>query len=266
MELLLLIFSGIVLIGCLVMLIAIWRVAQKPKQQGGAGAVQTRERFISIISHQLRTPLAIVRGYLESLENGDVGNVTDKQKEYLGEARGITKNMIDMVNMYLEVMTKDQSQVKPDLTKFDVCAIIESLVHRFSMYGSATNVEVIAHVPKKPILITSDERLLRGVFENIISNAIKYTEKAGTVTISLIENQKTLSFTCEDTGIGIPEQEQKQLFSRFFRASNIVHRSIAGSGLGLFVSREHMRALGGDITFNSREGKGTTMIVSFPKK
>ena len=263
MQLLLLIFSGIVLIGCLVMLVAIWWVSQKPKKSI-TESLETRERFISIISHQLRTPLAIVRGYLESLANGDVGKLSGKQAEYVGEAQDMTKNMIDMVNMYLDVMTKDQSKVRPQITRFDVVALITSLAKRFSLYGRATNVEVISRLPKTPCVIHSDERLLRGVFENILSNAIKYMEKSGTVTISLTLSGKLITVTCEDTGIGIPEREQKELFTRFFRASNIVHRSIAGSGLGLFVSREHMRALGGDMSFTSQLGKGTTMIVTIP--
>ncbi|MFA5030288.1 MAG: HAMP domain-containing sensor histidine kinase [Patescibacteria group bacterium] len=225
---------------------------------------ERREQFISIISHQLRTPLSIVRGYLEALEDEDMGKFTGGQKEYLAGARQINANMIDLVNRYLDVLSKDSASIKVHTEKFSLSEFLQDIAKNFSSYAKATNVEFALHLPKKDTQITSDPQLLRNAINNIIQNSIKYTIGSGTITLTVHAGDINVSISISDTGIGIPKNQHDQVFTKFFRGKNIIHRSIAGSGLGLYIAREYITALHGKIGFTSEEGRGTEVTITLP--
>lgn len=238
---------------------------KKTKPLSGKKEEERREQFISIISHQLRTPLSIVRGYLEALEDEDMGKLTGGQKEYLSEARQINTDMIDLVNRYLDVLSKDSESIEVHQENISLTAFLQDIAKHFSSYAKATNIEFALRLPKKDVHVSSDPQLLRNALNNIIQNAMKYTIGSGTITLSFSTTENETRITVSDTGIGIPQEQHDQVFTKFFRGKNIIHRSIAGSGLGLYVAREYIAALHGKIGFTSEEGKGTDVTITLPQ-
>lgn len=141
---------------------------------------------------------------------------------------------------------------------------LETIIKHHEIYAKASNIEFRSRLPKEKITVNTDEKMLKQVVDNIIANAIKYTVQSGTVSINVENKDKQCIIGISDTGIGIPKDQHAEVFTKFFRAKNILHRSIAGSGLGLFIAKEYITALGGDIWFTSEEGKGTTVFISVP--
>jgi len=227
---------------------------------------ERREQFISIISHQLRTPLSILRGYLEALQNEDMGKLSEGQKEYLTEAGQINANMIDLVNRYMDILSQKTKDIKARPKPVALAGFLKSIAKQLAHYAKATNSEFALDLPKKEITIQTDEQLLRNALTNIIQNSIKYTLGSGTITLRLNSEGSHVHITVSDAGIGIPKDQQDQVFTKFFRGKNIIHRSIAGSGLGLYITQQYVAALKGDITFTSKEGKGTDVTIALPIK
>lgn len=233
------------------------------KKQSG-NEEERREQFISIISHQLRTPLSIVRGYLEALDSQELGQLNDQQKEYISEAAHINADMISLVNKYVETLNTNAKRLSPNIKKINVSETLRNMARHFQSYATASNIEMKVDVPKKDIQIDTDAQMLNSILETLIQNSLKYTIAAGTITLTGRDETDVVTITVQDTGVGIPRDQHSEVFKKFFRGKNVIHRSIAGSGLGLFVAKEYIDALGGTITFNSTEGKGTTMTLSFP--
>lgn len=227
---------------------------------------ERREQFINIISHQLRTPLSIVRGYLEALESDDLGKLTDQQKEYVSEAGHINADMIDLVNRYVEAINTKAEKISLKKTAVNLNELLEVTVKHFHAYATAQNVEITCKTPKKAIILTTDKHLIISVIDTLMQNAMKYSVGSGTITLTLSEEEKGILITVDDEGVGIPTDQHDQIFKKFFRGKNIIHRSIAGNGLGLFVAKEYTEALGGTIDFTSQEGKGTSMRIHLPQK
>lgn len=236
-----------------------------PRDSQSKKEEERREQFISIISHQLRTPLSIVRGYLEALGDGDMGKLTDGQKEYVSEASKINGDMIELVNRYLDVLSTDSKTIKVNPETVSLSEFLKEVAKHFSSYAKATNVEIELDLPKQDVRATTDRQLLRNALNNIIQNSMKYTIGSGTITLRLVQTEKDVSITVSDNGIGIPKDQHAQIFTKFFRGRNIIHRSIAGSGLGLYIAREYITALRGDIAVTSEEGKGTDVRITLPR-
>jgi len=226
---------------------------------------QRRSDFISIVSHQLRTPLSIIKGYLEAVTGGDQGSLNDGQEEYLNDALRINKDTIKLVNDYLDAVQLDFGNipVKPEAT--DLAAMAKEVVARLRILAKAYNCELKFLEPAGQLpLVTADPIKIKQVIENIIANAIKYTSGRGSAKVSLKTEGNNVIFKCKDTGVGIPAEQQAELFTRFFRAQNILHKDTKGSGLGLFFAKMIIESLGGKIWAQSVEGKGTTVSFRLP--
>lgn len=226
---------------------------------------EQRTEFISIVSHQLRTPLSIVRGYLEALLSEDQGKLTPPQAEYLSDALRINSNMIDLINDYLNAAQLEDNTITVHAKAADFGELIDEVVQSMIPFAKASNCELRYDKPKEKFPKAKIDTIkLTQVIENIISNAIKYTGKGGTITTSLRNDENYITFVCKDTGLGIPKDQQPEIFTRFFRGRNVLGRDTQGSGLGLHTSKAVVTASRGKIWFESEEGKGTTMFVSVP--
>lgn len=226
---------------------------------------ERRQELVSVISHQLRTPLSITRGYLEALKSGDKGPLTHDQQEYLDEAFQITKNTIDLVNRFLDVLLVDKTMVQPQLSMVSLNELMKKTIKHFSILTSANNIDIESELPKKEIIIQTDASLLMSILDNIISNAIKYSLASGFITLKVVDQGTHVDISCTDTGVGIPDDQQKLVFQPFFRGRNIMHQSIAGSGLGLFIAKQFASLLHGSLSIATKEGKGTTVLIQLPK-
>lgn len=225
-----------------------------------------RSSFISIISHQLRTPLSVVKGYLESLAEGDVGKLEPAQQDYIDDALKINRETIKMANDYLDAIRLDAKEIDVKPTEVDIVKVSKEAVEKLAILARAYNCDLIFQPPAEYIpSVSADEIKIKQVIENIIANALKYTSGKGSATISFEQNEKFVNFICKDTGIGIPTDQRDELFTKFFRARNVIHKDTKGSGLGLYFAKSIIEALGGELDVESEENKGTKVSFKLPK-
>ncbi|MFH1207733.1 MAG: HAMP domain-containing sensor histidine kinase [Patescibacteria group bacterium] len=224
-----------------------------------------RSGFVSIISHQLRTPLSIIKGYIEALVTGDQGQLNDGQKEYLNDALAISQDSVNLVNDYLDAVKMDIEQMTLKKERVDFIQLVKIELNKLRPLALASNCEITFTPPAEQILNAPvDVIKIRQVIENILANAVKYSRGRGQASVSLEKKGGQAVFSCRDTGLGIPKDQQVELFTKFFRAKNIVHRNTKGSGLGLYLSKIIVEAHGGHIMVASQEGQGTTVQFTLP--
>jgi PAS domain S-box-containing protein len=255
--------------------LAVWPLIQGDNLFGALAVFQdmTEERhidylkseFISLASHQLRTPMATIRWYLELLgEQND--NLTAEQKEFLTETERAARRMISLLGALLSAAKMEGADVTPSIEQFDVRPILEEAVQEGTERGHQTNVRVVGQLPKDPITITSDATLLRVVAQNFVSNAVKYSRPNSTVTLKLevLPDGKRIDISVTDQGVGIPQKDQARIFEKFFRAQNVRQMDTDGNGLGLHITKSIIERLGGEIRFESTENIGTTFHAIVP--
>lgn len=224
-----------------------------------------RSGFISIVSHQLRTPLSVIKGYLEAVTGGDRGPLNDDQKEYLDDALKINKDTIRLVNDYLGAVQLDTEKISVNPKSTDLVAITKEIVARLQILAKAYNCELEFLEPDTELPpVVADPIKIQQVIENIVANAVKYISSHGSAKVTLKKKNNAVIFECRDTGVGIPADQQSQLFTKFFRAKNILQKDTKGSGLGLYFAKMIVEALGGKIWIRSIEGKGTTVSFKLP--
>ncbi len=225
---------------------------------------KAKTEFVSLASHQLRTPLSTMNWYIEMLLDKDVGPLTVAQKLYLEEIYKGSKRMIELVRSLLNVSRLELGTfvVKPE--KIDVRKIgdevIEELAHKISLKG----LDFVKKYDKKIPKISLDPKLTKIIIQNLISNAVKYTPRKGKVIFSLKTDKKDLIIKVKDNGIGIPANEQKKIFNKLFRASNTNAEETEGTGLGLYIIKKILDTCDGEISFTSKLNKGSTFIVKIP--
>jgi len=224
-----------------------------------------KSEFVSVASHQLRTPLTSIKWFLEMMLDGDAGKVNDEQKELLEQVSESTERMIGLVNTLLNISRIESGRVKVDPKPTDLNKMIDVILHEQLPIAIEKKVEVKVEKPELPT-INIDEKLVSEVFANLISNAIKYTPAKGKVTLKAKIGEEFIEFTIVDTGMGIPEKDKEKMFHKFFRAENAVLRETEGNGMGLYVCRSIVELSGGKIWYDSVENKGTTFYFTLPLK
>jgi len=237
---------------------------------------RAKSEFVSLASHQLRTPLSAIGWYTEMLLAGDAGVLTDEQKKYLKEVYTGNQRMVDLVNALLNVSRLELGTFIIEPKSTDVTAMLKSVMGEMSALVTEKKITITeSYAPDIPPFL-ADEKLLRMVFQNLISNAVKYTPSGGTVALTLgvykgggmfssrqlLED--TLAFSVRDSGIGIPQYQQAKIFTKLFRADNAKESETEGTGLGLYIIKSIVDHSGGRIWFNSEEGKWTSFYVTFP--
>ncbi len=241
---------------------------RKSRQQAQEEIKKMEERrsgFVSIISHQLRTPLSIIKGYIEALATGDQGQLNEGQREYLNDALAISQDSVNLVNDYLEAVKMDIEQMTLKKESVDLVQLVRSELDKLRPLALASNCEIEFNPRAGETLgVSVDVIKIKQVIENILTNAIKYSQGRGHATISLEKKGGQVIFSCHDTGLGIPKDQQAELFTKFFRAKNIVHRNTKGSGLGLYLTKIIVEAHGGHIMVASQENQGTTVQFTLP--
>lgn len=219
---------------------------------------------ISIVSHQFKTPLSAIKGYLEVLLNQDLGKINLKQKEYLEDAMENTIRMIELVKDLLDVSQIEQGKLDFKIQPSSLEKITKRVIKDFSSFFKAKNCEVSFKALNKIPLINIDPLKIEQVIYNLVSNAIRYSGTKGRVEIALEKKQGNIHFYCEDNGIGIPEEDKKKIFTKFYRSERAITFSTGGSGLGLFISRAIIQKSKGRIWFKSKENEGSTFCFSLP--
>lgn len=225
---------------------------------------KAKTEFVSLASHQLRTPISAINWYTEMLIDQDVGKLNKKQKDYLEEIYHSSKRMSVLVGALLNVSRIEMGTFAIEPKPNDIVKISKSVIKEVSHDAKKRNQKISESYDKDMGLIDLDENLVRIVIQNLITNSIKYTANGGKINISIHKNNNELLITVEDNGYGIPESQKDRIFEKFFRADNIREVETDGTGLGLYMVKQIVEKSGGKIWFESQEGKGTSFYVSIP--
>jgi len=226
---------------------------------------EAKDEFISMASHQLRTPLTSIKGYLSMLIEGDMGTISKEQKQVLNEAFMSSERMVRLIADFLNVSRLQTGKFVIEKHPVDLALLVQHEVNSLKPNAAAREQKFIYRAPKNIPLMELDESKIQQVVMNFADNAIYYSKDAGTITISLKKTKNGyVEFTVKDQGIGVPEKERTQLFNKFFRATNARRARPDGTGVGLFLAKKVIDEHGGEIIFESKEGKGSTFGFRLP--
>lgn len=222
-----------------------------------------RREFVANVSHELRTPLTSMRSYLEALQDGALHDPAIAPK-FLQVAQTETERMIRLVNDLLQLSKMDRKDYKLLIEKVDIAKFLQKIVDRFEMVSNHESLYFKREIPNKTLFVNIDRDKMIQVFDNILSNAIKYSPEGGTITISLRKKKKQLIISFSDQGVGIPQENLSQIFNRFYRVDKARSRKLGGTGLGLAIAKEIIVAHGGKISVESEWDVGTTFTIILP--
>lgn len=228
-----------------------------------------KTEFVFLAAHQLRTPLSAIKWALKMLLDGDLGKITDEQRDFIERTYQSNERMISLINELLNVTRIEEGRYlfKPTLKSIE--NLIQFVVNTYKEEMERKNLELDFKKPEKKLpRVVVDVEKIRLVIGNLLDNAVRYTPPGGRVTISLrcIEKEKEIEFSIKDTGVGVPMNQQERVFTKFFRGVNVIRMETEGNGLGLFIAKNIIEAHGGKIWFESEEGKGTTFYFTLPLK
>jgi len=226
-----------------------------------------KNEFISVASHQLRTPLSAMRWQAELLLAKMSDGLNEKQKEKIANIDMLSLRMTRLVNDLLDVAKIDQGRLNITIQETNIIECLEGILNEIiTPLANEKEIKIIFEKKNDLPLAMADCDKMKLVFENLLSNAVKYTLNEGKVEISYRKEDDFAIFEIKDNGVGIPLSQQDQVFGKFFRSSNIVRYQTEGTGLGLYIAKNIIEQMGGKIWFESEENVGTTFSFTVPLK
>ncbi|MFJ2550837.1 ATP-binding protein [Microbacterium sp. NPDC087591] len=223
-----------------------------------------KDEFVGMISHELRTPLSAIIGFLDLLQNDPGQPLTDDQQEFVGIIERNAQRLLNLVGDLLFSAQVESGRFPLDRTDADLAELVRSAVVSAGPHAQREGITLTADVPDAPVRALVDPGRIGQAIDNLLSNAIKFTSAGGSVTARLILVDGGVQISVRDTGVGIPEDEQGMLFTRFFRASTATQNAVPGVGLGLTITRAIVIAHGGVMDVESEEGVGTEFRFTLP--
>ncbi|OGV91906.1 hypothetical protein A2783_02135 [Microgenomates group bacterium RIFCSPHIGHO2_01_FULL_45_11] len=222
-----------------------------------------KDEFVFIATHELKNPVTAMRGYLSMIGEGSFGKVPDKLKEAVDQLNISNLQLVNLVNDLLQIARSEAKTLTISAKEFDLCPLIEQLVESLKPLAQQKKLDLTHDCVNTELKVMADPDRVKEVVNNLVSNAIKYSEK-GTIRVShIIQNGLAVTHVA-DQGVGISEDDQKKIFTRFFRAEEEVARGTPGTGLGLFIVKQLVEKMKGKIWFTSQLGKGSTFSFSLP--
>lgn len=221
-------------------------------------AAHRREEMVQDVAHDLRTPLTSIKGASQNLLDDMAGPLSDSAREYVEIVRDQSEHLIGIVNWLVDAMRVSLDPVELKTTPVEIDQLAKRVVRGLRPIAEEQGIEVSVETEPAGALVDPDKLLL--VLENLVGNALKFTESGGHVSVSVKPVEKTVEISVTDTGVGMSPAELEHVFDRYYRSSH--QRS--GSGLGLSISRELVRLHGGDISVSSEKGKGSAFVVMLP--
>lgn len=223
-----------------------------------------KSEFVSIASHQLKSPLTVIQGYASMLSDGSFGKIPEKAREAATRITQSGHSMVDVVEDFLDITRIEQGRMHYDLVRTEIGDIMRGVLDEMQQTFRDAGLALHSSLPASPVFVMGDAGKLRQVIVNLLDNAIKYT-KGGVVDVGLAIAGEQAVISVRDTGIGIPKEFIPELFGKFSRAENGVKMHANGAGIGLFIVKEIVKAHGGRIWAESEgEGKGSTFFVELP--
>ena len=236
----------------------------KNKKHWGNGSsltLQLKKELISIATHELRTPITGLKGYLDMILAGDTGGVNPATKELLDEMVAINQRLADLVDDLLNVSRIEDGRIEVKPVKMNLNDTITDVVKEMKVQSDQKHLQLIFK-PEEEVEVFADPDRLRQVLVNLIGNSIKYT-KAGSVEV-FIKKGKTVEIHVKDTGIGMSEEQMSRLFEKFYRIKTEATRSITGTGLGLWITKKIVEMMNGTIKVNSVLDSGSDFEFTLP--
>lgn len=225
---------------------------------------EAKDEFISMASHQLRTPLTSVKGYIDMVLEGDAGKINAQQRKLLTEAFESSERMVHLINDFLNVSRLQTGKFMIEKRSIDLAHVVEQEVDALKVTAVTHNLRLNYSKPARFPMLSIDENKIRQVIMNFIDNAIYYSRPSTTIIVKLHIEDGDAIFEVMDTGIGVPKDAQAHLFTKFFRAVNARKQRPDGTGVGLFLAKKVVTAHHGQVIFRSVEGKGSTFGFRLP--
>lgn len=225
---------------------------------------RAKTEFVSLASHQLRTPLSSINWYSEMLLAGDGGRLNEEQASFVKEIYTGNQRMVELVNSLLNVSRLELGTFAVEPVPTNVIKIAQEVLSELKPGISSKKLKLVFDYDKNIPIISADPKLIRIVFQNLLSNSVKYTPDKGSVKLLLTQDKKNLLVRVADSGYGIPKDQQDKIFSKLFRADNVREKDTEGTGLGLYIIKSIVDHAGGKISFESEEDKGTSFFLSLP--
>lgn len=230
-----------------------------------AEASRMKTEFVAIVSHQLRSPLSVFRWTIDVLkENVKESNDPAIIGQFLRTLTDASDNMIQIVNNLLDSSRIDQGRFRLERQRLSLNHMTERAVDFYRRYADTSHITITFNADPALPDIEGDKERLAMVIQNLLDNAVHYTESPGNVTITTAFEPRVVRWTIADTGIGIPKTEQHRIFQKFYRAESARKFQTRGSGIGLFIARSVITASGGSMGFRSTPGKGSTFWFTLP--
>ena len=227
--------------------------------------VERDKEFIAVTSHQLNTPLSIIRGYSSLLISGKAGKITEKQKEYLDQIHNSTEKMVSLTNNLLSISRIEQGKIKLNLQEVNLSDLFDEIARNQSGIAEEKGVELSFSQIEKNLIITADPEKLASAINNFIDNAIKYAPK-GKVSVEVLDKKLSVDIMIKDNGIGIPDTALEKIGEKFYRTQEAINIDNKGTGLGVYISRTIIEKHQGTLNIISKPNHGTEILINLPKK
>jgi len=230
-------------------------------------AEEMKTRFVTLAAHQLRTPSSAVKWSMRTLLDGDLGKLTEKQKEMIEKTYQANEKMISLIDDLLNAAKIEEGRYLSNITLSSIEEVIQSVIDNYQDEIKKRRLKFRFIKPEREIPKTMlDVEKIKIAVGNIIDNAVRYTFPGNRISVSIQRDEKKIEIQVQDNGIGIPKHQQKKVFTTFYRGSNAIKMETEGTGLGLFIAKNIIEAHGGKIWFESEQGKGTTFYFTVPIK
>lgn len=223
-----------------------------------------KNEFVSMVSHELRTPLTSIKGYVDLIVDGEAGEINEIQREFLEIVQENSDRLVSLINDLLDISRIESGRVHLKIEPIELPDIVQGVADTFRTFADQSTVSLSAHVAKNLPRAAADRDRAGQVLMNYVSNAIKYSPGGGSVSINVKRRGNFVLLEVTDTGIGISAEDQRQLFTKFFRVDSSLTREIGGTGLGLSICKSVVELMGGEVWVRSTEGKGSTFGFSLP--
>jgi signal transduction histidine kinase len=222
-----------------------------------------KTEFLSTLSHELRTPMTSISGYLKLLLAGEVGKPNDEQREFLKIIETNVLRLGHLIDDLLDVSKIEEGKIQLNRERVNVAEILKNCRDSFAPQAAEKGLQLRLKVPDNETVFWGDRRAVAQIFSNLISNAVKYTPK-GFVEIELDPRDFAVLVKVRDSGVGMDAVDLQNLFSRFYRSRSAIASGESGTGLGMVIARGLTEAMGGKISVESQIGQGTVFTVSLP--
>lgn len=217
--------------------------------------------FVANVAHELRAPLAIIKGSLDNIDKGFAGEVQPKQKEILGDVFKVMNRLSRLISDLLDLSKIESGKMELNRESLDIVMLAGEIVKTFETLAGSKKISLVREFPDKPVMVNADKDKLTQVFINLMDNAVKFTDK-GNVIVRIVDMQGEVRVEIQDTGPGIPKDQADKIFDKFIR---VVAEKKEGTGLGLPIAKDIIALHKGRIRIESESGKGSRFIFTLPK-